>query len=133
MRIGVVGKGRMARGHVKAFKALAEVEVPCCCDILEDKVNAFADQWEIVNFAATCFDTDNVLDPRQVGEPLWEAKYDARRLATIKVTLGTRFWSALYQQTPSPEEGDVVEDFVKLVERSIKKRGLELPKIQVSS
>ena len=47
MQIGVVGTGRMARGHVKAFKALDEVEVPCCCDILEDKVNAFADQWEI--------------------------------------------------------------------------------------
>lgn len=46
-RIGVVGTGRMARAHVKAFKVLGEVEVPCCCDILEDKVNAFADQLEI--------------------------------------------------------------------------------------
>jgi len=46
-RIGLIGTGRMARAHVKAFKALDQADVPCCCDILEDKVNAFADEWEI--------------------------------------------------------------------------------------
>lgn len=67
-----------------------------------------ADQWEIVCFPATCIDFDNQDDPREIGEALWPSKYNERRLATIKVTLGSRFFGALYQQSPSPDEGDVV-------------------------
>jgi predicted dehydrogenase len=46
-RIGVVGTGKMAQAHIRAFKSIEGVEVPCCCDILEDRVNTFADHWKI--------------------------------------------------------------------------------------
>ncbi len=46
-RIGVIGTGKMAQAHIKAFKSLKGVKVPCCCDVIGDRVNAFADQWGI--------------------------------------------------------------------------------------
>jgi predicted phage terminase large subunit-like protein len=40
------------------------------------------------------------------GEALWPEQYDIGALEKIKAAIGTRDWSALYQQRPSPEEGD---------------------------
>lgn len=42
---------------------------------------------------------------RAKGEPLHPARYDLTRLMRIKKALTTRFWSALYQQNPAPEDG----------------------------
>lgn len=37
---------------------------------------------------------------RAVGEPLWPERYSARDLQRIKVTLGSYWWEAMYQQNP---------------------------------
>lgn len=39
------------------------------------------------------------------GEPLHAERYDLGKLARIKKTLPNRFWSALYQQNPVPDDG----------------------------
>lgn len=40
------------------------------------------------------------------GTALWPEQYDVATLAKIKLAIGARDWSALYQQRPVPEEGD---------------------------
>lgn len=40
------------------------------------------------------------------GEALWPEQYDVEALEQIKRALPPRDWSALYQQSPSPETGD---------------------------
>ena len=40
------------------------------------------------------------------GNALWPEMYPVDRLNQIKLAVGPRDWSALYQQRPSPEEGD---------------------------
>jgi predicted phage terminase large subunit-like protein len=42
---------------------------------------------------------------RVKGEPLHAERYDLPKLARIKKTLPIRFWSALYQQNPVPDDG----------------------------
>ena len=54
------------------------------------------DTWRVVSLPA--------LD--EAGEALWPAWYAADDLARIRQVIGEREWSALYQQRPTPEEGD---------------------------
>jgi len=62
--------------------------------------------WEILNLPA--IDED--------GEALWPEQYDVAALKKIKQAVGPRDWSALYQQSPSPEEGDYFKrEWVKQV------------------
>ena len=46
-------------------------------------------------------------DNRKPGEALCPERYDAKRLAKIKGRVGSRFWSAMFQQRPSVEEGEI--------------------------
>lgn len=54
------------------------------------------EEWEVLDLPA-------ILDD---GRALWHAKYPVERLHKIRDTIGPRDWSALYQQRPTPEEGD---------------------------
>jgi predicted phage terminase large subunit-like protein len=42
---------------------------------------------------------------RRKGEALHPSRYDTIKLARIRKTIPARFWSALYQQNPVPEDG----------------------------
>ena len=42
----------------------------------------------------------------EAGNALWAEQYDIPALEKIKKAIGTRDWSALYQQRPTPEDGD---------------------------
>ncbi|KKM07350.1 hypothetical protein LCGC14_1734800 [marine sediment metagenome] len=44
---------------------------------------------------------------RERGEALWPERFTTERLAAIRAIIGSRDWAALYQQRPSPEEGDI--------------------------
>ena len=68
-----------------------------------------ADQWEIVDFPAIKEQEGNPDDPREIGEPLWENKYSRANMASIKSSVGLRDWASLYQQEPSPDEGNVIQ------------------------
>lgn len=67
-----------------------------------------ADKWEVISFPAIC-EAPSQMDPRDPGQPLWPEKYDSDRLMGIKASVGTRVWNAMYQQRPSPEEGNIIK------------------------
>jgi predicted phage terminase large subunit-like protein len=57
---------------------------------------AGGDQWEVVELPAINDD----------GEALWPEHYTLEDLRRIQTNTLPRFWSALYQQRPAPEEGE---------------------------
>lgn len=64
-----------------------------------------ADQFEVIKYPAVAEQDEEF---RAKGEPLHEARYDLKALNRIMKTLGgsaSKYWSALYQQNPVPEEG----------------------------
>jgi len=70
------------------------------------------DQWEVVCYPAIATDDEyseaGVL-LRQAGEALHPARYPLHTLRAIERTLGPYLWAALYQQTPVPSEGQVIQ------------------------
>ncbi|MBS0453973.1 MAG: phage terminase large subunit [Proteobacteria bacterium] len=56
--------------------------------------------------AAQGIDTTNMRYQRAKGEALHPERYDIVKLNQIKKTISPRFWSALYQQNPVPDDGD---------------------------
>jgi predicted phage terminase large subunit-like protein len=61
--------------------------------------------WRVLNLAA--LSEDGLEDPlnRPSGTALWPERYPVDRLDTIRRTIGSYWWSALYQQRPAPLEG----------------------------
>lgn len=68
------------------------------------------DQWEVLSLPAIVN-----------GEPLWGERFTLDRLDAIKRTVGPREWSALYMQSPQPDEGTFFQ-------RSWLKEWIEKPK-----
>ena len=64
------------------------------------------DNWVQLTLPALSTDSIAPYDQRTATDiPLWENKYDAASLATIRTVLGMYQWEALYQQHPTPEGG----------------------------
>ena len=61
------------------------------------------EKWEVLKLPALAEENDAL--GREIGEPLWPEKYSKERLEQIKLTVGPREWTALYQQRPAPDEG----------------------------
>lgn len=51
------------------------------------------------------YDPANLRFLRVQGAPLHTARYDTAKLLRIRATIAPRFWSALYQQNPVPDDG----------------------------
>jgi len=66
------------------------------CGRLLAQQAAGGDKWEVVELPAI----------NDSGEALWPAAYPIASLERIKRNSQPRFWSALYQQRPAPEDGD---------------------------
>ena len=49
-------------------------------------------------------------DKRKLGEALWPGKYDQKRLGSIRGTTTLRDWNALYQQNPSVQGGEIIQE-----------------------
>lgn len=79
-----------------------------------------ADRFVVVKYPAIAefdeyldTDTDLIVDAppenghllRSKGEALHPERYDIKKLEQIKRTISPRFWSALYQQNPVPDDG----------------------------
>ena len=75
--------------------------------LIESMNQLDADRWEIITLPAICEGLGCSYDPRDDGAPLWEDKYNIQKLSTIKATIGSYNWAALYQQCPSPGEGGI--------------------------
>ena len=59
--------------------------------------------WTVVTLPALAEEDDAL--GRAEGEALWPGRYDQRQLEAIRQAQLPRYWSALYQQRPSPAEG----------------------------
>lgn len=59
------------------------------------------DDWEVIEYKAIATEDD---EHRKEGEALWPAKFSLEKLLTMKTTMGSYEFSALYQQTPIDEE-----------------------------
>ena len=66
------------------------------CGRLLAQQAAGGDKWEVVELPAI----------NDAGEALWPEAYPLQSLDRIRINSQPRFWSALYQQRPAPEEGD---------------------------
>lgn len=73
------------------------------------KEDPTADQWEVIKLPAIAEDDLEPYDLRMPGEALWEEQYSLERLKQIRATLGTYQFSALFQQSPSAREGNVIK------------------------
>ena len=71
---------------------------------------AIAEADEYLNAETDLIEYDVGMSPihsliRQKGEPLHPERYDLVKLNRIKKTIPARFWAALYQQNPVPDDG----------------------------
>jgi predicted phage terminase large subunit-like protein len=66
---------------------------------------AGGDRWEVVEFPAFCVEPERDLTGREEGDALWPAKYPVEALERLKRNTLPRYWSALYQQRPTPDDG----------------------------
>lgn len=58
--------------------------------------------WNLLKIKAIAEDNDPL--NREFGQPLWEERYDINALNDIKLMLGSRIFSAMYQQEPISKE-----------------------------
>ena len=61
------------------------------------------ENWQVLKLPALAEENDAL--GRAPGEALWPEKYPLKRLENIRLTVGPREWTALYQQRPAPDEG----------------------------
>ena len=71
--------------------------------LLRKQAEGEGDEWVVVEYPAQAL-TDELF--RKAGEPLHAERYDNEALERIKRAVGPRDWQALYQQNPTPDEGD---------------------------
>lgn len=66
---------------------------------LLDEMKNGGDQWTVLELPA--------IDDK--GEALWPEKYNVEALERIKQAVGSRTWTALYQQRPTDDEGAIIQ------------------------
>jgi len=78
--------------------------------LLDQEKNG-GEHWETLTLPAVAEEdevirlSDGVTFKRKQDQPLWPGRYNTEELARIKTAVGSRVWSALYQQHPSPDAG----------------------------
>jgi predicted phage terminase large subunit-like protein len=68
-------------------------------------------------------------DPRQPGDVLWPARWDAGEMRRKRAVVGERDWASLYQQRPAPDEGEI---FKRHHWRYWQPKGANLPPVAVT-
>jgi predicted phage terminase large subunit-like protein len=73
--------------------------------LVEEMQGKDGEQWDIVKFPAVAEETDIL--GREPGEGLWLPRFGQEYYNKLKTNLGSRIFTALYQQRPSPAEGSM--------------------------
>jgi predicted phage terminase large subunit-like protein len=76
-------------------------------DLIGRLLAAEGNQWDVVSLPALAED-DDVLG-RTPGEALWEERFSAAELEATREQVGSYVWSALYQQSPVPAGGNIIQ------------------------
>ena len=63
------------------------------------------DRWQVLSLPAIAEDNDPL--GRSVGDPLWPERFPLDELVALKKSIGSHWWSALYQQRPQPLGGGI--------------------------
>ena len=63
------------------------------------------DRWQVLSLPAVAEDNDPL--GRSVGDPLWPERFPLEELVALKKSIGSHWWSALYQQRPQPLGGGI--------------------------
>lgn len=66
-----------------------------------------SDKWKIIRIPAIREDLEDEKDPRDIGEVLWPSRHSKEKIEGLKA-LNQRTFTSLYQQRPSPEDGEVI-------------------------
>jgi predicted phage terminase large subunit-like protein len=66
-----------------------------------------ADKWDVLKIPAIREDLEDLRDPRQLGEALWNNRHSLERLHDIE-QMSKRTFISLYQQRPSAEAGNLI-------------------------
>jgi len=67
------------------------------------------EEWTVIILPAIKEDNDNLNDPRQIGEALWEERHSLNKLLIAKKE-SIRTFTSLYQQRPAPIEGAMIKE-----------------------
>lgn len=76
-------------------------------DDLTGRLLASGEPWEVVKLPAIAEEDDQL--GRLPGEALWPERYDIDALESIRRTVGSYVWNALYQQSPVPAGGNIIQ------------------------
>jgi len=74
--------------------------------LLKKQAEGEGDEWVVVEYPAQAINDELF---RKKDDPLHSARYDNAALERIKRAVGPRDWQALYQQNPTPDDGDYFE------------------------
>ncbi|WP_052321207.1 phage terminase large subunit [Pseudomonas fluorescens] len=74
--------------------------------LLKKQAEGEGDEWVVVEYPAQAI-SDELF--RKKDDPLHAERYDNDALERIKRAVGPRDWQALYQQNPTPDDGDYFE------------------------
>ncbi len=91
----------MTRWHLDDLVGRLQREPPD-----DDDGQDSVEQWQVVDLPAIAGTGDPL--GRAPGEPLWPERFPLYRLERRRQLLGSYWWSALYQQQPNPEGGELV-------------------------
>lgn len=72
---------------------------------LLEEMEKGGEKWEVVNLPAIAEHGDAL--GRIPGESLWPERYDVAALTVKQRAVGSRVWSSLFQQSPTPGDGAV--------------------------
>lgn len=74
---------------------------------LLEAAKADGEQWEKVDLQAVAEENDAL--GREVGDVLWPERFAQEEYENTRKAVGSRLWSALYQQHPAPDEGTILK------------------------
>jgi predicted phage terminase large subunit-like protein len=76
-------------------------------DLIGRLLAAEGNQWDVVSLPALAEDDDPL--GRSLGEALWPERFSAAELEATRAQVGSYVWSALYQQSPVPAGGNIIQ------------------------
>ena len=79
-------------------------------DIIGQLLKADPERWRELNVPALCFDEENDILNRKLGESHWPEFFPVENLEAIRKSIGDRDFNSLYQGRPAGEQGAIFKE-----------------------